>query len=89
METRKQIYENSQWNCVETVTQLLSCSIPLVLKGNFYNFLASLAIDEAAAIHIWNCILCVGICVQTPDGKLTGVKVEKTNFLIYKIFSKT
>jgi hypothetical protein len=57
------------------MTGLLSCSIPLVLKGNIYKFLAALAIDEAATIHIWNCIISERLCVLLPNGKLSGVQV--------------
>jgi hypothetical protein len=76
-ESRRQIYEERSWNCIESVTGLLSCPIPLVLKGAFYDFLAALAIDEVAAINIWNALLCEGISVRQADGKLTGIQVTK------------
>lgn len=69
------MYEDRQWNCIDNVVGLLTCSIPLILKGKFYELLAALAIDENAAIHIWNCILSEGVCVILENGKLTGIQV--------------
>uniref|UniRef100_A0A915DWS5 Uncharacterized protein n=1 Tax=Ditylenchus dipsaci TaxID=166011 RepID=A0A915DWS5_9BILA len=75
-EARRHIYEDRGWNCIENVTGLLTCSVPLVLKGNLYKFLASLAIDEGASVHIWNCVLREGICSQMANGKLSGVQQD-------------
>ncbi|KAI1727325.1 nucleoporins domain-containing protein [Ditylenchus destructor] len=75
-DARRQIYEDRSWNCIENVTGLLTCSIPLVLKGNLYQFLAALSIDESAAVHVWNCIISEGICAQLPNGRLTGIQQD-------------
>ncbi|KAL3114929.1 hypothetical protein niasHT_011365 [Heterodera trifolii] len=58
------MYEERSWNCVETTTGLLTCSIPMVLKQALFELLAALATDEICAVNIWNCLLCEGICVQ-------------------------
>lgn len=73
-ESRRQIYEER--NCIETVIGLLASPVPLVLKGALYKLLASLAIDEVAAVNIWNCLISEGICVRRNDGKLTGIQVK-------------
>lgn len=67
---------------MENVIGLLTCSIPLVLKGKLYKFLAALAVDETAAVHIWNCLLSEGICLQMENGKLSGIQVR----LIFLLF---
>lgn len=76
------MYEDRQWNSIDNIVGLLTCSIPLVLKGKFYDLLASFSIDENAAIHIWNCILSEGICVILENGKLTGIQVINFFFII-------
>lgn len=78
------MYEERQWNCIDNIVGLLTCSIPLILKGKLYKFLASLSIDENAAIHIWNCVLSAGICVLQENGKLTGIQV----FYIFKMLNE-
>lgn len=75
-ESRRKIYEEKNWSCIESVVGLLTNPIPLVLKGQFYKFLAALAIDEIAAVNIWNCLLCEGICIRNGDGKLIGIQVN-------------
>ena len=75
-ESRRQIYEERTWNCIETVAGLLASPVPLVLKGALYKLLAALAIDEVAAVNIWNCLLSEGICVRRNDGNLTGIQVK-------------
>ncbi|KAL3121799.1 hypothetical protein niasHT_002027 [Heterodera trifolii] len=89
-ESRRQMYEERSWNCVETTTGLLTCSIPLVLKQALFELLAALATDEICAVNIWNCLLCEGICVQKCSmlgEKLGGIQrdleEQEANLKVY------
>lgn len=75
-ESRRQIYEERNWNCIESTVGLVASPIPLVLKGALYKFLATLAIDEIAAVNIWNCLLCEKICIFQQDGRLSGIQQD-------------
>lgn len=69
------MYEDRGWNVIDTVVGLLTCAIPLELKGTLYRFLEALAKDEAAAIMIWNCMISEQICVILPNGQIRGIQV--------------
>ncbi|MFH4979505.1 hypothetical protein AB6A40_006214 [Gnathostoma spinigerum] len=73
---RLHFVENSLWACTETVVGLLVCSVPLVLKGSLYRFLAAVAKDEQSAVHIWSSLSANGVLSQSPNGKLTGIQEE-------------
>jgi hypothetical protein len=68
--------EDRGWAAIETAVGLLTCAIPLELKGQLWRLLAALARDEGAAVSVWNCMLQEQICVELPNGKLAGIQVS-------------
>lgn len=75
-ESRRYIYENRQWNAVEVLSGMLTSSFPISLKGALYRFLAALAMDEQAALRIWDAFSRERVAFIHPQtGKLDGIQV--------------
>uniref|UniRef100_A0A914CLZ9 RecF/RecN/SMC N-terminal domain-containing protein n=1 Tax=Acrobeloides nanus TaxID=290746 RepID=A0A914CLZ9_9BILA len=76
-ESRRLMDENRQWNCVEVISGMLTSAFPLALKGALYRFLAALAIDEHAALRIWDAFFRERVSfIQPQTGKLDGIQRE-------------
>lgn len=54
----------------------VASSVPLVLKGALYRFLASLAINEHGAMKIWSTLISFSVVKKTSSGKLVGMQVS-------------
>uniref|UniRef100_A0AC34GXQ6 Uncharacterized protein n=1 Tax=Panagrolaimus sp. ES5 TaxID=591445 RepID=A0AC34GXQ6_9BILA len=74
-DARLGFYESHRWNIVDITTGMLIEPFPASLKGELYEFLASLAIDERASMRIWSSLIQKKIC--TFDNKvLHGIQEE-------------
>lgn len=86
-DSRRQFCQDKGWNVIESSVGLLASPVPLVFKGCLCNFLAALAIDEMAAVNIWNCLLCECICAKQIGGKSVGIQQDldsrEANLKIY------
>ncbi|VDN26997.1 unnamed protein product [Gongylonema pulchrum] len=71
---RRQFFDNNSWSCVETSASLVTSAVPLVLKGAFYRFLASLAVYEYGTARIWAALISFSVIKKTTSGKLTGIQ---------------
>uniref|UniRef100_A0A914M5A3 Uncharacterized protein n=2 Tax=Meloidogyne incognita group TaxID=654580 RepID=A0A914M5A3_MELIC len=75
-DSRRQFCQDKGWSVIESSVGLLASPVPLVFKGCLCNFLAALAIDEMAAVNIWNCLLCEFICSKQIGGKSIGIQQD-------------
>ena len=74
-DTRQMFYDFHKWNVVDVLTNVLIEAFPHSLKGEVYNFLAALAIDERASLRIWSFLIGKQLC--TFEGKqLVGIQNE-------------
>jgi len=74
-ETRQMFYDFHKWNVIDVLTNVLTEAFPHSLKGEVYNFLAALAIDERASLRIWSFLIGKQLCAF--EGKqLVGIQNE-------------
>lgn len=68
---------NDQLNAIDTLVLAATSSMPSVLKGEVYKFLAVLASDENSIIPIWNVLIRESVCVPNNEaGRLVGIRAE-------------